>query len=98
MFLGLKRFCTTHSKKCTIPSILSNIWWRIGIIEVLKLRILTNFIELIMYAADKNEDPNASTESAETLYEAGEDFGTILRYMIDFRVPMDTTRGEFDSN
>ena len=97
MFVGIKMFCSTNPKSCTIPAILTNIWWRIGIITVLFMRIFTNCIELIIYAADKNEDPDASNESADTLYEAGEDFGTIMKYILDFRTNMDTTRSEFDS-
>ena len=96
MFIGIKNFCKTNPKSCSIAAILSNIWWRIGIISVLFLRILSNFGELIYYASTKNEDSEASNESAETLYEAGEDFGTIMKYILDFRTNMDTTRSEFD--
>ena len=69
-----------------------------GIISVLFARIFSNDIELIMYADNKNEDSNAATESADTLYDMGEDFGAILKYIIDFRLEMDTTRSEFDSS
>ena len=81
-----------------MPVILSNVWWRIGIISVLAARIFSNDIELIIYADSKDEDSNAATESADTLYDMGEDFGAILKYIIDFRVEMDTTRSEFDSS
>ena len=69
-----------------------------GIISVLFARIFSNDIELIIYASDKDDDANAATESADTLYDMGEDFGTILKYIIDFRIEMDTTRSEFDSS
>ena len=64
---------------------------------VLMLRIISNDIELIIYASDKDVDPEAANESAETMYEMGEDFGTILKYVLDFHITMDTTRSEFDS-
>ena len=67
-----------------------------GIIAVLFLRIFSNDIELIIYASDKNEDANAPQESSDTLYEMGEDFGSILKYVIDFKSDMDTSRSEFD--
>ena len=96
MFLGLSKFCEIDPKRCSIPVVLTNIWWRLGIIIVLFFRILTNDVELIVYASDKEVDPEAANESAETMYEMGEDFGTILKYILDFHVEMDTTRGEFD--
>ena len=67
-----------------------------GIIAVLFLRIFSNDIELIIYASDKNEDADAPQESSDTLYEMGEDFGSILKYIIDFKSDMDTSRSEFD--
>ena len=96
MFLGLTQFCETDPVRCSLPVILSNVWWRMGIIAVLAMRIFSNDIELIVYAAEKDEDPDAANESAETMQDMGEDFGTILKYIIDFRSDMDTTRSEFD--
>mgnify|MGYP004561602297 FL=1 len=98
MFLGLKEFCDIDPERCSLPMVLTNTWWRMGIIIVLALRIFSNDIELIVYASEKDEDPDAASESAETMYEMGEDFGTILKYILDFRVTMDTKRSEFDNN
>ena len=95
---GLKEFCDIDPERCSLPMVLTNTWWRMGIIIVLALRIFSNDIELIVYASEKDEDPDAASESAETMYEMGEDFGTILKYILDFRVTMDTKRSEFDQN
>merc|ERR1712166_923651 len=96
MFLGLQQFCEVDPIRCSTPVILTNIYWKIGIILTLALRIFSNDIELIIYATDINEGPNAAQESADTLYDMGEDFGSILKYIIDFRLEMDTSRSEFD--
>ena len=51
---------------------------------------------MIVYASDKDTDPDAADESAETMYEMGEDFGTILKYVLDFHIEMNVERSEFD--
>ena len=50
MFTGLTNFCETDPVRCSLPVIITNVWWRMGIIAVLMLRIFSNDIELIIYA------------------------------------------------
>ncbi len=54
MFEGLTQFCEIDPRRCSIPVVLSNLWWRMGIITVLFIRIFSNDVELIVYASEKD--------------------------------------------
>ena len=74
------------NKRCTAQKLLTNLWWRLGIIGLLFMRIIVNCGQLIDYAAEKEKSGRiyAGIETANVLYDMGDDFGGITRYIVDF--------------
>ena len=89
MISSMNTFCDIDPERCTIPVVLSNIWWHTPVISALSLRISIAFIEIMVFAGRRTSDGNAGKETEDTLYDIGEDFGSILRYILDFHLKSD---------
>ena len=75
-------------KKCSPQTILTNIWWRQPVLYSQLLRVQYNIIEVIKYAINKPVTGQivASIMTASTLYDMGDDIGTMARYILDFHL------------
>ena len=85
-------------KKCSPQIILTNIWWRQIVLYSQSIRIFYNIIEVINYAIKKPKTGQivASLNTASTLYDMGEDFGTMARYVTDFHLVEKIDYGDWD--
>ena len=85
-------------KKCSPQNILTNAWWRMAVVLAQSTRVTYNIIEIIGYTIDIKEDgrEKSSQLTAGTLYDMGEDFGTIIRYILDFHEVEPIQIGDWD--
>lgn len=73
-------------KKCSASKIMTNLWWRQLVLYSHAGRIMYNIGLIIYYALEKEKTGQimAAVYTGSTLYDMGEDFGTVARYSLDF--------------
>ena len=72
-------------------------WWRRPIvIGAQSLRIFVDFIRVSWFAIKRDTRPLSSEDTSDKLYDIGDDIGSILRYVVDFKIDEDIDIGEFD--
>ena len=97
MILSMRHFCSVDEQRCSMSQLFTNIWWHTIVIGILSIRILYSMIEIIVYAGRRTSDSQAGEETENTLYDMGEDFGSILRYTLDYHVSEDLALNEWDN-
>ena len=99
MVVDLENYCKIGDV-CHPSLILTNLWWRSPVITFTTLRILINIIEIITYVGERDINGLSVMNELTTskLYDIGNDFGNITRYISDFHLESVLKRGEFDSN
>ena len=77
-------------KRCKWNQILTNLWWKQPVIYAQSIRIVWNSIK-IAWVTRKREtkfsDGMAAEQTSYRLYDMGDDFGSILRFTLDYRLP-----------
>lgn len=65
---------------------MTNTWWRSLVLMSQSMRATYNVVELIGYAVHKSKTGQimAAAKTASTLYDLGDDIGTMGRYIFDF--------------
>ena len=99
VFCALDGFDETHVwKKCSPQQILTNFWWRVAVLLSQSTRILYNIGQIIGYAIDIKTTGQvmAAAHTASTLYDMGDDFGTMARYILDFHQVERIDIGDWD--
>ena len=97
MTLSIRHFCDVDKSRCKIAQILTNTWWHSIVIGIIAIRVIYGCIELIVYAGRRTSDSNAGVETEDTLYDMGEDFGSIMKYVYDFHISEDLALTEWDN-
>ena len=85
-------------KKCSPQTILTNIWWRQPVLFSQFIRVQYNLVEVIQYALNKKQTGQmvASQKTASTLFDMGDDIGTMARYILDFHLVEKIDIGDWD--
>ena len=77
---------------------MTNTWWRSLVLLSQSLRVFYNMIEVVGYAYNKSKTGRimASARTASTLYDMGDDIGTMGRYIFDFHQVESIDIGDWD--
>ena len=91
-----RQFCKLDKDRCTWPIVLSNAWWRSAVLLVQNFRIFVNLIHLCWYAYKRNSMEDASEWTSSRWYDIGDDIGSGVRFILDFRVDEEIEQSEWD--
>lgn len=85
-------------KKCSPQVLMTNAWWRSLVLMSQSTRVFYNITEIIGYAINKSKTGQimASVYTASTLYDMGDDIGTMVRYILDFHQVESIDIGDWD--
>ena len=92
----VRDFCHTDEKRCHVPQLLTNWWQRPVIIGAQSVRILVDLLRVSWFAIKRESRPLSSEDTSDKLYDIGDDMGSILRYVVDYKRDEEITIGEFD--
>jgi hypothetical protein len=89
-------FCTTDKNRCKWNQLLTNVWWKQPVIYAEMVRIALNSFKIVWTTRKRDEREAAAEDVSYKLYDVGDDFGSILRFSLDYRVPQTFDHGDWD--
>ena len=90
-------FCDNDLSRCTTQTLLSNFYWRAPIIALQSFRVFVNWLQLAVYTSKKNQGVEEAVEwMQDTMFDMGEDLGSISNFILDFHLEQGIHKSEWD--